>query len=219
MFKINLFLNIIIIIAIFILDGITSNLLGIFGVIFVLLLPKIRGFLFNKSINSSKMYEMLEFLLNSYSLFVVARALFDSSINFNNFQVFTYSYIIIRLIVIILILILTNLIMMKNTKGEKIVINNVGFKYIILFISIFSSYFSLKYQTYFNTIISAVLCCLNIYFSCKLTCKLKNDINELHYYIIITVLSILLGNEMMILIIMNFVFTVYYKDKQLFYKK
>ena len=218
MFKLNLFLNIIIIIGLFILDGITGNLLGIFCVIFILLLPKIRGLLLNKDINSSIMYEIFEFILNIYLLFVINRALFDSSINFNNFGVFTYSYTVVRLILVIIILILANLLLVKNNKKEKIVINDLSFGYIILFTSIFGVYFAIKSHPYFGTIISTILCCINVYFCYKLIDELKYGESGLYYSLIISILSLLLGNEILILSFIKIFFTAYCKDKRLFYK-
>lgn len=218
LFKLNLFLNIIIIIGLFILDGLTSNVLGMFCVILILLLPKIRGLLLNKYINSNIIYEIAEFMLNIYLLIVIARALFDISISFNNFEVFTYSYMIIRIIIAIIIILLLNLTLIKNSTKQKLVINNFNFGYIVLFTSIFGIYFALKYQSNFNTFVSIILCCMNVYFCYKLIDELKYGKSGLYYSLLISILSIFLGNEILILSFVKIFYNTYYNDKNLFYK-
>ena len=132
--KFNLILNFIVVIGLFIVDGFTGSILGLFSVTLLLLFPKIRGILLDKDINSNLMYEILEFLINLYLLVIIGRALFEHSLNFNDFKVFTYSYMIVRLLLINLILLLLNLLLFKsNNIKKKIIIDDINFSYIFLF--------------------------------------------------------------------------------------
>ncbi len=213
MFKINLLLNIIIVIGLFVIDGITSNILGIFNLILIFLLPKMRSILLNKKIYSDISYEILELLINCYLIIIIIRSLFDNSINFNNFEVFTYSYTIIRILIVIIILVLFNLIKQKNKYIKKIYIDDYNFGYIVLFIAIFSSYFAIKYQQNLNTITSIIFCGLNIYFCFKLIIDFNYKQSGLFYSIIISILSIILGNELLILLTIRTFLVTLDKDK------
>ena len=201
MFKINLLLNIIIVIGLFVIDGITSNILGIFNLILIFLLPKMRSILLNKKIYSDISYEILELLINCYLIIIIIRSLFDNSINFNNFEVFTYSYTIIRILIVIIILVLFNLIKQKNKYIKKIYIDDYNFGYIVLFIVIFSSYFAINF------------CGLNIYFCFKLIIDFNYKQSGLFYSIIISILSIILGNELLILLTIRTFLVTLDKDK------
>ena len=219
MYKVNFILNFIIVIGLFVIDGITDNVLGLFAVTLFLLFPKIRGILLNKEINSNLMYEMVEFLINLYLLVIIGRALFDHSINFNDFTTFTYSYMIIRLLLINLIILLLNLLLFKsNNKKKKIVIDGFNFSYVVLFTSIFGMYFSLTKYSNFNMIVKIILCGLNIYFCFKLINELKYDRSGLYFSLIIAILGILLSNEILILVFIKFFSLTYNRDKIVFNK-
>ena len=124
---------------------------------------------------------------------------------------------VIRLIITIIILTILNLIT-KEYKKEKINIDELNFGYITLFTSILGVYFAMKNQPYFNTIASIIICALNIYFCYKLIDELKYNKSGLYYSLIIAILSILLGNEILILSFTRIFYISYYKDKRLFYK-
>ncbi len=208
MFKLNLILNVIIVIGLFIIDGFTSNVLGLFGLILILLLPKIRGLLFNKKIKTNMIYEICELLLNIYLLIIIFRSLFDNTISQNNFVVYSYPYIVVRIVVLILILIIFNLLLWKSDNLKKIDIDDYNFSYVILFISIFNIYFALKYQQHFNSLVSVILCSLNIYFCYKLIDDLNYKQSGLFYSIMISILGILNGNEILLIVcIRSFIMT------------
>ena len=219
MYKINLFLNFIVIIGLFIVDGITGSILGLFSVTIFLLFPKIRGILLDKEINSNLMYEFLEFLVNLYLLIIVGRSLFDHSINFDNFKVFTYSYMIIRLLLINFILLLLNLLLVKsNNKKKKIAIDDFNFSYAVLFVSIFGIYFSLTKYSNFSTIVKIIFCGLSIYFCFKLIDELKYGRSGLYFALMIAILGVILSNELLILTFIRFFAVTYNRDKVVFNK-
>ena len=216
--KLNLILNFIIVIGLFIIDGLTGSILGLFSVTLFLLFPKIRGIVLDKDINSNLMYEILEFFLNLYLLVIIIRALFDHSLNFNDFQVFTYSYMIIRLLLINLILLLLNLLLVKsNNKKKKIDIDDLNFSYIVLFTAIFGMYFSITKYSNLSEIVKMILCGLSIYFSFKLIDDLKHNQSGLYISLMIAILGILLSNELLVLAFIR-IFTVTYKRDKIVFK-
>ncbi len=217
--KFNLILNFIVVIGLFIIDGLTGSILGLFSVTLLLLLPKIRGILLDKEINSNFMYEILEFLINIYLIFIILRALFDNSLNFNNFNVFTYNYMVIRLLLINLILLLLNLLLVKsNNKKKKIVIDELNFSYTVLFFSIFGMYFSLTKYSNFSTIVKIILCGLSVYFCFKLINDLKHKESGLYFALMIAILGVLLSNELLILAFIRTFAVTYNRDKVVFNK-
>ena len=217
--KFNLILNFIIVVGLFIVDGFTGSILGLFSVTLFLLFPKIRGIMLDKAINSNLMYEILEFLINLYLLVIIGRALFDNSINFSDFTVFTYSYMIVRLLLINLILLLLNLLLLKsNNIKKKIVIDDINFSYIILLTAIFGMYFSLTKYSNFSTIVILILCGLSIYFCFKLIDDLKHNESGLYFALMIAVLGILLSNELLILAFIRTFAVTYKRDKIVFNK-
>lgn len=217
--KLNLILNFIIVIGLFIIDGLTGSILGLFSVTLLLLFPKIRGILLDKDINSNLMYEVLEFLVNLYLLVIIGRALFDHSLNFNDFKVFTYSYMIVRLLLINLILLLLNLLLFKsNNKKKKIIIDDLNFSYIVLFAVIFGMYFSITKYSNFSTIVKIILCGLSVYFCFKLIDELKHNKSGMYFALIIAILGILLSNELLILAFIR-IFTVTYKRDKIVFNK
>ena len=217
--KLNLILNFIIVIGLFIIDGLTGSILGLFSITIFLLFPKIRGILLDKDINSNLMYEILEFLTNLYLLIIIGRALFDHSLNFNNFQAFTYSYMIIRLLLINLILLLLNLLLSKsNNQSKKIVIEDLNFSYIVLFTAIFGMYFSLTKYSNLSEIVKMILCGLSIYFSFKLIDDLKHNESGLYFALMIAVLGMFLSNELLLLAFIRTFALTYKRDKIVFKK-
>ena len=219
MYRVNLILNFIIIIGLFIIDGLTGSILGLFSITIFLLFPKIRGILLDQDINSNLMYEILEFLTNLYLLIIIGRALFDHSLNFNNFQAFAYSYMIIRLLLINLILLLLNLLLSKsNNKKKKIVIDDLNFSYIVLFTAIFGMYFSLTKYSNLSEIVKMILCGLSIYFSFKLIDDLKHNESGLCFALMIAVLGMFLSNELLLLAFIR-TFAVTYKRDKIVFKK
>ena len=217
--KFNLILNFIVVIGLFIVDGFTGSILGLFSVTLLLLFPKIRGILLDKDINSNLMYEILEFLINLYLLVIIGRALFEHSLNFNDFKVFTYSYMIVRLLLLNLILLLLNLLLFKsNNIKKKIIIDDINFSYIFLFFAIFGMYFSLTKYSNFSTIVKIILCGLSVYFCFTLINELKHKESGLYFALMIAILGVLLSNELLILaFIITFAVT-YNRDKIVFNK-
>lgn len=217
--KFNLILNFIVVIGLFIVDGFTGSILGLFSVTLLLLFPKIRGILLDKDINSNLMYEILEFLINLYLLVIIGRALFEHSLNFNDFKVFTYSYMIVRLLLINLILLLLNLLLFKsNNIKKKIIIDDINFSYIVLFFAIFGMYFSLTKYSNFSTIVKIILCGLSVYFCFKLINELKHKESGLYFALMIAILGVLLSNELLILAFMRTFAVTYNRDKVVFNK-
>lgn len=217
--KFNLILNFIVVIGLFIVDGFTGSILGLFSVTLLLLFPKIRGILLDKDINSNLMYEILEFLINLYLLVIIGRALFEHSLNFNDFKVFTYSYMIVRLLLINLILLLLNLLLFKsNNIKKKIIIDDINFSYIVLFFAIFGMYFSLTKYSNFSTIVKIILCGLSVYFCFKLINELKHKESGLYFALMIAILGVLLSNELLILAFIRTFAVTYNRDKIVFNK-
>lgn len=217
--KFNLILNFIVVIGLFIVDGFTGSILGLFSVTLLLLFPKIRGILLDKDINSNLMYEILEFLINLYLLVIIGRALFEHSLNFNDFKVFTYSYMIVRLLLINLILLLLNLLLFKsNNIKKKIIIDDLNFSYIFLFFAIFGMYFSLTKYSNFSTIVKIILCGLSVYFCFTLINELKHKESGLYFALMIAILGVLLSNELLILAFMRTFAVTYNRDKVVFNK-
>ena len=212
--KFNLILNFIVVIGLFIIDGLTGSILGLFSIVLLLLLPKIRGILLDKEINSNFMYEILEFLINIYLIFIILRALFDNSLNFNNFNVFTYNYMVIRLLLINLLLILLNLLLVKNHNiKNKINVDDFKFGYGIFFISLLGMYFSFTRYSNFNMIVKLIFCILSIYFYFKLFESLKYKESGFFFALMIAILGILLSNELLILGFIRFFAVTYKHDK------
>ena len=217
--KFNLILNFIVVIGLFIVDGFTGSILGLFSVTLLLLFPKIRGILLDKDINSNLMYEILEFLINLYLLVIIGRALFEHSLNFNDFKVFTYSYMIVRLLLINLILLLLNLLLFKsNNIKKKIIIDDLNFSYIVLFFAIFGMYFSLTKYSNFSTIVKIILCGLSVYFCFTLINELKHKESGLYFALMIAILGVLLSNELLILAFIRTFAVTYNRDKVVFNK-
>lgn len=217
--KFNLILNFIVVIGLFIVDGFTGSILGLFSVTLLLLFPKIRGILLDKDVNSNLMYEILEFLINLYLLVIIGRALFDHSLNFNDFKVFTYSYMIVRLLLINLILLLLNLLLFKsNNIKKKIIIDDINFSYIFLFFAIFGMYFSLTKYSNFSTIVKIILCGLSVYFCFTLINELKHKESGLYFALMIAILGVLLSNELLILAFIRTFAVTYNRDKIVFNK-
>lgn len=217
--KFNLILNFIVVIGLFIVDGFTGSILGLFSVTLLLLFPKIRGILLDKDINSNLMYEILEFLINLYLLVIIGRALFEHSLNFNDFKVFTYSYMIVRLLLINLILLLLNLLLFKsNNIKKKIIIDDINFSYIFLFFAIFGMYFSLTKYSNFSTIVKIILCGLSVYFCFTLINELKHKESGLYFALMIAILGVLLSNELLILAFIRTFAVTYNRDKVVFNK-
>lgn len=217
--KFNLILNFIVVIGLFIVDGFTGSILGLFSVTLLLLFPKIRGILLDKDINSNLMYEILEFLINLYLLVIIGRALFEHSLNFNDFKVFTYSYMIVRLLLINLILLLLNLLLFKsNNIKKKIIIDDLNFSYIFLFFAIFGMYFSLTKYSNFSTIVKIILCGLSVYFCFTLINELKHKESGLYFALMIAILGVLLSNELLILAFIRTFAVTYNRDKIVFNK-
>ena len=217
--KFNLILNFIVVIGLFIVDGFTGSILGLFSVTLLLLFPKIRGILLDKDINSNLMYEILEFLINLYLLVIIGRALFEHSLNFNDFKVFTYSYMIVRLLLINLILLLLNLLLFKsNNIKKKIIIDDINFSYIFLFFAIFGMYFSLTKYSNFSTIVKIILCGLSVYFCFTLINELKHKESGLYFALMIAILGVLLSNELLILAFIRTFAVTYNRDKIVFNK-
>mgnify|MGYP001862900911 FL=1 len=217
--KFNLILNFIVVIGLFIVDGFTGSILGLFSVTLLLLFPKIRGILLDKDINSNLMYEILEFLINLYLLVIIGRALFEHSLNFNDFKVFTYSYMIVRLLLLNLILLLLNLLLFKsNNIKKKIIIDDINFSYIFLFFAIFGMYFSLTKYSNFSTIVKIILCGLSVYFCFTLINELKHKESGLYFALMIAILGVLLSNELLILAFIRTFAVTYNRDKIVFNK-
>lgn len=217
--KFNLILNFIVVIGLFIVDGFTGSILGLFSVTLLLLFPKIRGILLDKDINSNLMYEILEFLINLYLLVIIGRALFEHSLNFNDFKVFTYSYMIVRLLLLNLILLLLNLLLFKsNNIKKKIIIDDINFSYIVLFFAIFGMYFSLTKYSNFSTIVKIILCGLSVYFCFTLINELKHKESGLYFALMIAILGVLLSNELLILAFIRTFAVTYNRDKIVFNK-
>lgn len=217
--KFNLILNFIVVIGLFIVDGFTGSILELFSVTLLLLFPKIRGILLDKDINSNLMYEILEFLINLYLLVIIGRALFEHSLNFNDFKVFTYSYMIVRLLLLNLILLLLNLLLFKsNNIKKKIIIDDINFSYIFLFFAIFGMYFSLTKYSNFSTIVKIILCGLSVYFCFTLINELKHKESGLYFALMIAILGVLLSNELLILAFIRTFAVTYNRDKIVFNK-
>ena len=217
--KFNLILNFIVVSGLFIVDGFTGSILGLFSVTLLLLFPKIRGILLDKDINSNLMYEILEFLINLYLLVIIGRALFEHSLNFNDFKVFTYSYMIVRLLLLNLILLLLNLLLFKsNNIKKKIIIDDINFSYIFLFFAIFGMYFSLTKYSNFSTIVKIILCGLSVYFCFTLINELKHKESGLYFALMIAILGVLLSNELLILAFIRTFAVTYNRDKIVFNK-
>ncbi len=212
MFRINFLLNILILLGIFIVDAFTQNILMLFSIFLFLLFPKIRGIVLNKKVKTNLIYELIEFILNLFLIIILLRSLFDPTINIDNLSAFSYSYVVIRVLICIVILFIMNLLLhFGQNKEKKLIENKMFIVYLMLYISIFSIYF------HFSSIISFLLICVNIGCCFYIINKIRREESIALFVIIVCLIGVFLSNEILILFAINLVGTKYFEGKKIFY--
>lgn len=217
--KLNLILSSISIFALLFLSYIiSSGTLQLFILILALSFYKIRHFIFNKTSYTNYWYEITEFILNMYLLIVICRALFDPSINFNNYEIMMYNYIVIRIIYIIFILLFMNLLLIKSKNNKINKLSDNSYNYSLISLVIGTSILNLitkaiiNYGNIYNIFILAINLIIIILCYKIITYFKDNNKDIVYLSVIIGILSILINNFIIILLPLSIIYNKYQKD-------
>ncbi len=213
MYRINTFLNIIIIMALLALSYLSETIdLEIFIFVLCLSFPKIRHLIFRKPVITNLFYEITETIINLYLIVIITRAIFDPVINFNHYEVMMYSYFTLRLIYIILILIFMNLLLMK-TKTYNINLSTTSkYNYIFTFFALGLSILNFGLSRTYSMInilfsIIIIICLFKLLISIR-----ENNDDTLFLSIVIGILSILVHNPILVLLPLSISYNKYQND-------